>query len=386
MNTKVGVLGVSSSKFGELWGVSPKKLVYETVTEAVNLSNLKISEIEAIYVGNMLSGILGNQENLGAFFAEEFNLNVPAFKIEGACASGGLAFHNGFLSVSSGIYKKVLVIGVEKMTDHSPEEVAAALMGGGTDEERASGITFPGLYGVIARSYMNKYKVTEEDLAFVPVKNHYHGSLNPKAQFRNLLTIDKVMKSPFVSSPLKLLDCSPISDGASAVVLADQNISKKKHKNPVWIYASCVATDSLGLSRRETLTSLKSAVIAARLAYKMASLRADEIDIAEVHDCFSIAEIIALEDLGFFAKGKAAEHIKKGKVTLGSDNKLVVNTSGGLKACGHPVGATGVKQVVEVADQLRGNVGDRQVEGAKVGLTHNIGGSGGVAVVNILKL
>lgn len=380
---KVGVLGVSSSKFGELWNVSPKKLVYDTVTEAVSLSNLKITEIEAIYVGNMLSGILGNQENLGAFFAEEFGLNVPAFKIEGACASGGLAIHNGFLSVVSGMYKKVLVIGVEKMTDHKPEEVAEALMGAGSDEERVSGVTFPGLYALIARSYMERYKITEHDLASVSVKNHYHGSLNPKAQFRNPVTIEKVLQSPLVSTPLKLLDCSPISDGASAMVLADEDTSKKKHKKPVWILASCVATDTLGLSSRETLTSLKSASLAAKQAYKIASIKPDDVNVAEVHDCFSIAEIIALEDLGFFEKGEAAAEIKKGKVTLGKAKKLVVNTSGGLKACGHPVGATGVKQVVEIVDQLRGNAGARQVNGAKIGLTHNVGGSGGVAVVNI---
>lgn len=383
---KIGVLGATSSKFGELWNVSPRKLVYEIVSQAVKESNIKFTDIEAIYVGNMLSGILGNQENLGALFTEEFGLNVAAFKIEGACASGGLAVHNAILAIKSGIYKKVLVVGVEKMTDHKPEEVGLALMGAGNSQERSSGITFPGLYALIARVYMKKYGLLEEELAAVAVKNHYHGSLNPKAHFRYPITIEKVLQSSKVADPLKLLDCSPISDGASCMVLASDDIAKKKHKKPIWIVASSVATDTLGLSKRDSLVSLKAAYLASKKAYSDSGITPSDIDIAEVHDCFTIAEIIALEDLGFFEKGKAGRAIRQGQLTLGTSKKLVVNTSGGLKACGHPVGATGVKQVVEVVEQLRGVANGRQVDRARIGLAHNVGGSGAVAAVHILKI
>lgn len=379
---KVQIVGASSSKFGELWAVSPRDLVFETVTEAVDDAGIKLSEIDAIYVGNMLSGILGNQENLGPFFAEEFNLQVPAFKVEGACASGGLAFHNAYLAIKSGLYRKVMVIGVEKMTDHKPEEVSSALMGAGSDGERLSGITFPGLYAIIARVHMKEYGTTEEELASVAVKNHYHGSLNPKAQFRKPISIEKVLNSSYIADPLKLLDCSPISDGASVVILSSDD--GKKNKNPITIAASTVATDSLGLNGRKDLTSLNSAYLAAKKAYSLAGISAADIDVAEVHDCFTIAEILALEDLGFFSKGKAGRAILKGELTLGTKNKLVVNTSGGLKACGHPVGATGVKQIVEIVEQLRVKAINRQVENPKYGLTHNVGGSGAVAVINIL--
>ncbi len=382
---KVGILGAASSKFGELWNMSPRYLVRKTAQEALSNSHFSIKDIDAIYVGNMLSGILGNQENLGSFFAEELESNASAFKIEGACASGGLAFHNAFLGIISGLYKRVLVIGVEKMTDHKPEEVAAGLMAAGSEEERVSGITFPGLYALMARAYMEKYNSPKEYLAAVAVKNHYHGSLNPKAQFQKTITLEQALNSSPVADPLALLDCSPISDGASSVILAGGD-EIKSYKNPVWVLGSAVATDSLGLSKRDDLTSLKSARLAAQKAYGNAGVRPKDIDIAEVHDCFTIAELIALEDLGFFDRGKAGKAVLNGELTLGQSKKLVVNTSGGLKACGHPVGATGVKQVVEVVEQLRGMSNGRQVNGAKVGLTHNVGGSGAVAVINILKV
>ena len=381
---KVTVLGVGTTKFGELWEVSPRALVKEAVSEALADANLKLADIEALYVGNMLSGILGGQENLGALFAEELGLSVPAFKIEGACASGGLAVHNAINSILAGVYKTVLVVGVEKMTDYNPGEVVSALMGAGHDEERLAGMTFPGLYAMLARSYTEKYGTTEKDLAAVAVKSHYHATLNPKAQFQFEVSVDQVLKSPLVADPLRLLHCSPISDGASAMILGSERQERSKTGKTVWITASSVATDSLGLAGRKDLTSLASAVKAAREAYKTAGVNPQDIDVAEVHDCFSIAEIIAGEDLGFFPKGEAAGAIFKGKTTLGQE-RPVVNPSGGLKACGHPVGATGVKQIVEITTQLRGEAKLRQVKGAKIGLTHNIGGSGAVAVIHILK-
>lgn len=382
---KVGILGVASSKFGELWDVSPRTLVVKTVAEAVASSFTKLDDIDAIYVGNMLSGILGNQENLGALFAETLGVTIPAFKVEGACASGGLAVHNAYLSIRSGLYKKALVIGVEKMTDYKSEEVSAALMGAGSDEERTSGLTFPGLYALMAREHMRMYGTTKEELAAVAVKNHYHGSLNPKAHFQMKLTIEQVLHSQQIADPFTLFDCSPISDGCSVAILASDDVTKKNHKKPVWIEGSGVATDSLGLCGRMSLTTLSATVRAAKRAYADAGVNPNDVDVAEVHDAFTIAEILALEDLGFYSKGKASRAIVAGLVTLGTAKRLVVNTSGGLKACGHPVGATGVKQIVEVVDQLRGVCGKRQVDGARVGLTQNVGGSGAIAVVHLLK-
>jgi len=232
---------------------------------------------------------------------------------------------------------------------------------------------------LMARAHMEKYGTSKEDMAAVAVKNHYHASLNSHAQFRNQVTLEQVLKSSVIASPLKLLDCSPITDGAAAVIL-----TKNKNKKNIQVIASVVATDSLGVAEREDLTTLKSTVLAAKNAFQMAGITPKDIDIAEVHDCFTIAEIIAMEDLGFFKKGEAAKAISIGKTKLGS-GRPVVNTSGGLKASGHPVGATGVKQIVEIYQQLKGIAGKKQVNGAKIGLTHNVGGSGATAVIHILK-
>jgi acetyl-CoA C-acetyltransferase len=374
------ITGAATTKFGELWAASPRKLAREAVGNALKDANISAKHIQAIFVGNMLSGMLGGQEHLVAFFAEELGLTVPAFKIEGACASGGLAIHNAINSVLSGQYDTVVVLGVEKMTDHKPEDVATALMGAGSEEERSAGATFPGLYAILANVHMREYGTTREELAAVAVKNHYHASLNPNAQFHTTITVEQVLKSSRIADPLRLLDCSPISDGAAAVV-----ITNKKSTHGVLVAASAVATDSLGLAQRKTLTQLAATKEAGKRAYAIAGISPQDVDVAEVHDCFTIAEILAMEDLGFFPKGKAACAIAAGETKLGTSLHLVVNPSGGLKGCGHPVGATGIKQVVELVDQLRGKTGARQVSDAKIGLAHNVGGSGATAVVHILK-
>lgn len=376
----VSVLGAATTMFGELWAMSPRTLARQAVNEALRQAETPRSEVEALFVGNMLSGILGGQEHLGAFYAEELGITASASKLEGACASGGLAVHSGVNSILSGQYKTVVVLGVEKMTDHSPEDVASALMGAGNEEERASGITFPGLYAMLARAHMDTYGTTRNELAAVAVKNHAHGVLNPKAQFHTKITVEHVLGSPLVADPLRLLDCSPISDGAAALVL-----SVKKKEGAPQILASVVATDTLGLAQRGSLAQLLATKRAALKAFQIAGCQPKDIDIAEVHDCFTIAEILALEDIGFYKKGEAARAIEKGEVTLGTSKKLIVNVSGGLKGCGHPVGATGVKQIVELSDQLRAAAGARQVKGAHIGLAHNVGGSGATAVVHILS-
>lgn len=375
---KVYITGAATTKFGELWATSPRSLARTAAFGALKDAGIGVRRIQAVFVGNMLSGILGGQEHLGAFFAEELGISVPAFKIEGACASGGLALHNAVNSVLSGQYDTVVVLGVEKMTDHKPEDVATALMGAGSEEERAAGATFPGLYAILARAHMRAYGTTQEQLAAVAVKNHYHASLNPNAQFHTTLTIEQVIRSSRIADPLRLLDCSPISDGASALVITSK-------KSGVQIAASTVATDTLGLAQRKSLTELAATKEAGKKAYKHAGMTPKDVDVAEVHDCFTIAEIFAMEDLGFFSRGKAAVAIAAGETRLETSRHLVVNPSGGLKGCGHPVGATGVKQIVELVDQLRGRATARQVKGATIGLAHNVGGSGATAVVHILK-
>ncbi len=378
------IVGAATTKFGELWGISPRSLAREAIMGALKDAGLATKNIQALFVGNMLSGMLGGQEHLGAFFAEELGLSVPAFKIEGACASGGLALHNAVNSVLSGEYDTVAVLGVEKMTDHKPEDVATALMGAGSEEERSAGATFPGLYAVLARVHMQEFGTSAEELAAVAVKNHFHASLNPNAQFHNTLTIEQVMRSSRIADPLKLLDCSPISDGASAVIVSRVK-SHVSRKSAVEIVASAVATDTLGLAQRDSLTELRATKDASVHAYKKAGILPADVDVAEVHDCFTIAEILAMEDLGFFKKGRAAGAIAKGETRIGTSKHLIINPSGGLKGCGHPVGATGIKQVVEITEQLRECAGDRQVKGARVGLAHNVGGSGATAVIHILK-
>jgi len=379
---KINILGTATTKFGELWDVSPRELAREAMHDALDASGLKPFQVDALFVGNMLSGILGNQTNLASLIVEELGAQVPAFRLEGACASGGLALHNAINSLNAGKYKTVLVLGLEKMTDHSQDEITSALSAAGSDEERMAGATFPGIYALMAQAYMREYNIDEETLATISVKNHYHGSLNPKAQFQSPITVADVMKSPKIADPLKLLDCSPVSDGASAVVITSD--SSIKTKKPVSIIASEVATDTLSLYNRKSFTSLSAVVNASQKAYQEAGLKPTDVDVAEIHDCFSISEAIAVEDLGFSKKGEGAKDIAKNKMTL-FKGKIICNPSGGLKACGHPVGATGIKQIVEITEQLRGEAGKRQVKSAKIGLAHNVGGSGAVAAIHILK-
>ncbi|MDP1722407.1 MAG: thiolase domain-containing protein [Candidatus Gottesmanbacteria bacterium] len=382
---KVSIIGASTTTFGELWDVSPRALAREVVIGAMKDAGIMPQDIGALFVGNMLSGMLGSQEHLGAFFAEELGFHgAAAFKIEGACASGSLALHNAVNAIISGQYETVAVLGVEKMTDHRPEDVATALMGAGSSQERAAGCTFPGLYAILARVHMQEYGTTREDLAAVAVKNHFHASLNPHSQFKKPITMEAVLRSHAVADPLTLLDCSPISDGAAALVLTSDKRQATRDKKPISIIASCVSTDSLGLAQRDSLTELKATKDAATRAYKIAALSVKDIDLIELHDCFTIAELLALEDLGVTKKGDAAGLLRRGAFTLGRAPHVVVNPSGGLKGCGHPIGATGVKQVVEIVEQLRGAAGARQVSGARVGLAHNVGGTGATAVVHIL--
>ncbi len=375
---KIKVVGTGLTKFGELWDKDLLDLTLEASYDAINDSGLPINEIDAVFVANMLHGKLTGQDHLGALVASALGVKGASFRVEGACASGGLAVHLAIQSLLAGTYQNVLVVGAEKMTDASSGEISTALMGAGGEDERRAGLTFPALYALMAKAHMQKYGTTRRHLASVSVKNHYHASMNEKAQFPFEVTMEKVLESPVISSPFTLFDASPISDGAGAVVLSAEDDGKG-----VYITGSAVATDTVDLASRKSLTEIVATKQAAQKALQQAGVEISDIKVAEVHDCFTIAEILAMEDLGFCKKGLGGEFVQKGSTRLGG--KIPVNTSGGLKACGHPVGATGVKQIIEVTHQLQKKAGKRQVQGANVGLTHNVGGSGATVVVHILQ-
>jgi acetyl-CoA C-acetyltransferase len=386
MMREVAIVGIGCTKFGEMWDKSFRDLFIEAGLMALADARVSGAQIEALYGGNMSSGIFLEQEHVGALIADYSGLtanNVPSTRVEAACASGGLALRSGVIAVASGYHDVVISAGIEKMTDIGAEKAMDALAAAADREwEAAVGATFPGLYAMMARAHMHEFGTTREQLAQVAVKNHYNGSMNPRAQFRNRITIETVVNSPLVADPLRLFDCSPITDGAAAVVLVPAARAKEFTDTPIYIKAAAQASDSISLHDRRSLTSIDATTVAADRAFKMTKLQRSKIDVAEVHDCFTIAEIMAIEDLGFFEKGAGGPATVAGETALGG--KIPINTSGGLKACGHPVGATGVKQAVEIVEQLRGDAGKRQVDGAEVGLTHNVGGTGGTVVVHIL--
>jgi acetyl-CoA C-acetyltransferase len=381
----VAIIGVGCTEFGELWDKSFRELFVEAGVSAIEDANVQGGKIDALYVGNMSGGRFIEQEHLGALIADYSglaSLHIPSTRVEAACASGGLALRQGIIAVASGYHDIVIAGGAEKMTDVGVETTTDALAAASDREwEGIMGATFPGLYAMMARLHMHKYGTTQEQLAAVAVKNHHNGTMNPKAQFQSEITIDTVINSVMVADPLHVFDCSPISDGASAVVIAPAEIAKKYTDTPIYVKASTQASGTISLHDRPDITTIDATIAAANWAYKMAKVTAKDINFAEVHDCFTIAEICAIEDLGFVKKGEGGKAAESGLTAIGG--KIPVNPSGGLKACGHPVGATGVKQAVEMVLQLRGEAGKRQIDGANIGLTHNVGGSGGTAVVHI---
>lgn len=379
------VIGYYTTAFGELWDRSLFDLTAEAIKGVLKNAKLDKGQIDAIFFANMLSGVLEDNLHSPSKIAEMLRVNIPIFRVEAACASGGVAFHLAKNYLEARSAKTVLVVGAEKMNDYSPEETTAGLATAASGEEQEAGLTFPGLYAMMAQIYLENYKYSEKDLAYVSHKNHYHGSLNEKAHFRREITVEQVLKSPYVAYPLKVLDCSPITDGAAAVVLTSDKNLIKKSKFKIDVLATEVATDSISLKGRKRLDEILSTKIAADKAFSKARIKREDISIAEVHDCFSIAELLAMEDLGFWQKGEAGKKIRELSTMYGSGAGLIVNTSGGLKASGHPVGATGIKQIGEIFLQLTNQAVGRQFKSPKYGLTHNIGGSGGTAVVSVFS-
>lgn len=384
----VAVIGVGCTKFDELWDTALRQLIVDAGRKAIEDAGITGEEIDALYIGNMSAGRFVDQEHIASLISDYAGLaasfHTPATRVESACASGGVAFRQAVMAIASGLHDIVIAAGVEKMTDVLPSETTFTLATAADQEwETFFGATFPSLYAMMARRHMHDFGTTREQLAMVAVKNHKNGCKNPNAQFQKEITIQDVLESPIVADPLRLLDCSPITDGAAVTVLCSADIAKRYTNTPVYVVGSGHATDTIALHDRISLTTLYAAVFAARRAYQMAKIEPKDIDVAEVHDCFTIAEILAIEDLGFVKKGEGGKATEEGLTAIGG--KIPVNPSGGLKAAGHPVGATGIKQIVEIVYQLREEANGRQVKGAEIGLAHNVGGSGGSAVIHILK-
>ncbi len=382
----VAVIGIGIQKWGELWDRSLRDIWVEAALNAIK--DAGVDHIDTMYVGAMSPGLFVGQEHLASLCADYLGVTpVAATRTESACCSGGMAMRSGFIEIASGMADIALVSGVEKMTDVDGGGATYALATAADgDYEVYNGVTFPGLYAMMAQDYMHRFGLTREELAAVPVKSHDNGALNPHAQYRSKLTIEGVINSILIADPLTIMDCSPITDGAAAAILCPLEMAQDYAKGRPIIKVSGVgaATDTIALHTRKDLSVLNATVVAAKRAYEMAGVGPDDIDFAEVHDCFSIAEVITSEDIGFFEKGTGGKAAAAGETAL--TGKRPVNTSGGLKSKGHPVGATGLGQIYELVTQLRGDAGERQLKTAKRGLAQNMGGSGGSCVVHILEV
>lgn len=381
---EVAIIGIGIIKFGELWDKSLRDIAVESALNCIE--DAGTDRIDSINIGCMSSGLFIGQEHLASMIADYLGrLNIPSTRVESACASGGLAVRSAFLEVAAGMSDYALAIGVEKMTDVSMGEATYALAtAADQDYEAFHGITFPGLYAMLARTHMERWGTTREQLAEVAIKNHRNGSMNPYAQFPSVITLDTVLNSTMIADPLRLMDCSPVTDGAAAVLLTTVENAKKLKKHPVVVISGIgSAVDSIALSQRRDLLELKAVKIAAGKALQMSGRTINDIDFAEVHDCFTITEILVLESMGFLEPGNGGPATLEGYTAL--DGKFPVNSSGGLKSKGHPVGATGVAQIFEIVNQLRGNSGKRQINGAKIGLAQNMGGSGGSCICHIIE-
>lgn len=385
MMDKVGIIGIGQSRFGQRSDASLRELAFEAVKGALTDAGITLDEVKAMVV-SVASDELSFALQPSSQIVDYLNFYPkPSFRVEGACASGSMAVRTGWMTVASGLADVVLVVGAEKMTEVSTAAVTEVLgRAGDFIWEYPFGMTFPGYYALIARAHMAKYGTTEEQLGMVAVKNHHYGALNPYAHMRKEITLEKALSSRTVADPLKLYDCCLISDGAAAIVLASEKLAKRFNNDPVWITGLGLGTDTLSLMDRRDLTTIDATVEAAQQAYTMAGIEPRDVDVAVVHDCFTIAEIVAYEDLGFCKKGEGGKMIEEKRTYIGGD--IPVNVDGGLKSKGHPVGATGVAMAVEITKQLRGEADHgRQVPNARIGLSHNVGGNGQHSAVHIFK-
>lgn len=387
MMREVAIIGIGETKFGELWGRSFREIGIEAGLLAISDAKISANDIDALYIGNMSAGELIDQEHISALIADYTGLvrnHIPAVRVEAAGASGALALKEGYHAVASGLCDIAVVGGAEKMTDVGEAKIQETLSSSADREwECVFGATLPSLFAMVAQRYMHNFGATREEIASVAVKNHKNGRLNPNAHFQNEITVEQVLGAPMVSAPIGQLDCAPVSDGAAAIVLAPLDHARKFTDTPVKISGAGQASDTLALHNRRDLCTMDATVIAANRAYHQAKRGPNDIDLAEVHDSFTISEVLAIEDLRFFTKGQGARMTAEGATALNSD--ISINTSGGCKARGMPVGATGVAQAVEIVRQLRGEAGKRQVKDASIGLAQNVGGTGSTVLVHIFE-
>ncbi len=379
----VCVIGAGSTKYGKLED-SLADITIQSSASAIESAGIEPKEIKAGYISNVF-GVADKQVHLGPVVMSNLGIpERPSLSIESACGSGSVSFREAFANVAAGFYDAVLVTGVEKVT-HTGTEWTTTYFSYCSDffYEGQAGASFPGLFASMARAYLAEFGATEEDFAMVAVKNHDNGLLNPKAHLRKKITVDDVMGSPVVASPLKLYDCCPFSDGASSVILCSKKFAQEHGGDYIRVTGSGRGGSPAALQGRERITTIPSTKIAADAAYKMAGITPRDIDFAEVHDCFTIAEVVDSEDLGFFEKGQGYRAARESRTAR--DGDIPINPSGGLKSKGHPIGATGVGQVVEVYEQLTGKAGQRNLKNVSTGLTHNFGATGASCAVHIFE-
>ena len=381
---QVVVAGIGKTAFGAFADRDLRSLAVEAGQKCLENAGASPSQVEAVYLGNFAGPSFVGQNHLAPYVAGAMGITgVPATRFEAACASSGSAFYHAVMAVASGIHDVALVIGVEKMTSQTTPKVTEILAGAGDSAtEGRAGATFPALFAMIARRHMYQFGTTREQMAAVAVKNHANGAKNPQAHMRKVITLEQALKGKPVADPLTVYDCSLVSDGAAAVLITTADRAHEFTNKPIRVLGISQISDHVALESKDDITTFQAVQTAARKAYKMAQIEPSQIDLAEVHDCFTIAEIIATEDLGFVAKGRGGIFAAEGKTAL--TGELPVNTSGGLKAKGHPVGATGVGQICDLVIQLRGEAAERQLDRARIGLAQNLGGSGATAVVSIL--
>lgn len=378
---KIATIGTGHTKFGKSTD-DIGTMMLDVCNQALNEANITISQVDSIYISNF-SSRFSNQCHLPSVLASKLGVDKEITRVESACAAGGLALKEAAIAILSGLYDVVLVIGAEKMTESMTDETISALASAASSEEMRHGTTFPSLYALMAQRHFYEFGTTEEHLAMIAVNNHKNAINNPLAQFHKEISIDDVLTSNVIASPLKLFDCSPISDGAAAVLLCNERMASRFIETPIYLIGIGHDTDSIELYNKKNITTMPAVVKAARKAFKNSGIDQKKINVAEVHDCFTIAELTQLEDLGFCQKGMGKNLIEDGSIEIGGD--IPINPSGGLKAKGHPVGATGVSQAVEIVKQLKGECGKRQVHDAEIGLCCNVGGTGASSVVSIFS-
>jgi acetyl-CoA C-acetyltransferase len=380
----VAVIGIGKTAFGAFPDRDLRSLAVEAGQAALADAHVQPSQIEAFYLGNFAGPSFVGQNHLAPYVGSAMGITgVPATRFEAACASSGAAFFQAAMAVASGVYDVVLVGGVEKMTSQPTPRVTEILAAAGDlNGEVRAGATFPALFAMIARRHMHQYGTTREQLAAVSVKNHSNGAKNPFAHMRKVITMEQALAGKPIADPLTVYDCSLVSDGAAAIVLAPLERAAEFTGKAVRILGIAQTSDYVALDEKPDITTLDAVRKAGEKAYKMAGLTAQDVQFAEVHDCFTIAELLAIEDLGFVKKGEGGPYTLEGRTCL--QGQRPVNASGGLKSKGHPVGATGVGQIFDLAQQIRGEAGERQLRRHSIGLAQNLGGSGATCVVTIL--